>query len=218
MEPYYQDSHCTIYHGDCRAICENIPDSSIDMIFTDPPYLKKYLYLYEWLAKEGARMLKTDKFLMAYAGAYWKDEIMSMLRCRLNYFYDFILHHKGNTTILWPRKIISGYKSVLCYQKGERGKPTTTVLGLFTGLGGDKRFHKWGQSEILVDYYLRCFTKPGDTVLDPFCGAGTVGAVCKYLNRKSISIEIDPNEAENAKLRITNQHPAQRIKQEVLAL
>lgn len=28
----------TLYHGDCLEIMKNIPDNSIDLIITDPPY------------------------------------------------------------------------------------------------------------------------------------------------------------------------------------
>jgi len=38
MEPYYQNSACKIYHGDCLEVMQRIPDGSIDAIITDPPY------------------------------------------------------------------------------------------------------------------------------------------------------------------------------------
>ena len=38
MKPYYQDSYITIYHGDCREILPLIPDKSIDLVLTSPPY------------------------------------------------------------------------------------------------------------------------------------------------------------------------------------
>jgi site-specific DNA-methyltransferase (adenine-specific) len=38
VRPYYQDEAVTIYHGDCREVCATLPNASVDMIFTDPPY------------------------------------------------------------------------------------------------------------------------------------------------------------------------------------
>jgi len=38
IKPYYTDSHCTIYQGDCLDIMAIFPDESIDLIITDPPY------------------------------------------------------------------------------------------------------------------------------------------------------------------------------------
>ena len=36
MNPYYQDSAITIYHGDCREIVPEI--GQVDLVLTDPPY------------------------------------------------------------------------------------------------------------------------------------------------------------------------------------
>ncbi len=144
-----------------------IPDRSVDLIFTDPPYSRKYHHLYKWLAQEGSRVLKPDGFLFVYTPPYWKDKLMRYFDKHLDYFYDFILIHKGNTSILWQKKVISGYKSILCYrQKGSGALPHTNVLGKWNGSTGDKRFHKWGQSEVEAKYYIDCFSKPGDVVFD----------------------------------------------------
>lgn len=36
MKPYYEDSHCTIYHGDCREVLPTL--EPVDLVLTDPPY------------------------------------------------------------------------------------------------------------------------------------------------------------------------------------
>ena len=38
MKPYYEHGGITIYHGDCRDVLPGLPGSSVDFIFTDPPY------------------------------------------------------------------------------------------------------------------------------------------------------------------------------------
>ena len=38
MKPYYEDSHVTIYHKDCRDMSE-VGRATIDLIATDPPFL-----------------------------------------------------------------------------------------------------------------------------------------------------------------------------------
>ena len=40
-----------IITGDARELAKDIPDNSIDLIFTDPPYAKEYIPLYGWLSK-----------------------------------------------------------------------------------------------------------------------------------------------------------------------
>ena len=42
----------------------------------------------------------------------------------------------------------------------------------------------------------------GGTVLDPFFGSGTTGVVCKELNRKCIGIELNPEYAKLAQMRV----------------
>lgn len=194
----------TLYCGDARELAlKHIADASVDLIFTDPPYPKEFHYLYEWLAVEAARALKPTGFLIAYAGPYWKDKVMNALGSQLNYFYDFILVHKGNTSILWPRRIISGYKSLLCYHlKGAKPLPVTNVLGRYDGTGGDKRFHHWGQESNAARYYIDVFSREGDLVVDYFLGAGTFAEVCKKLNRNFIGFELDKKTFNDARSRI----------------
>ena len=44
--------------------------------------------------------------------------------------------------------------------------------------------------EALPEWFIKLFTKEGDTVLDPFMGSGTTNAVAQRMNRHSIGIEI----------------------------
>jgi adenine specific DNA methylase Mod len=112
--------------------------------------------------------------------------------------------HNGNTSILWPRRIISGYKSLLCYtQKGQTPIPITNVLGKYDGTGGDKRFHNWGQEANSARYYIDVFSHEGDLVVDYFLGGGTTAEVCKRLNRNFIGIERDPTTFKIAESRLS---------------
>lgn len=202
MKPFYQDE---IVLGDSRELSKQIPDKSVDLIFTDPPYLKKYLYLYDWMSDEGARVLKDDGFLLVYAGTYWKFEVMKRLDRNFEYYFDMILVNGTNSPIMWQRKIISRHKSILAYRKkGKEPHPRTNVLSLWVGGGEDKRFHTWGQDESSARYYIDCFSKRGDLIFDPFCGGGTTPYVCKVLDRHFIAFENDPDVVERARERLLN--------------
>jgi DNA modification methylase len=50
-------------------------------------------------------------------------------------------------------------------------------------------------------------SKKGDTILDPFSGAGTTGVVAEKLNRKYIGIELNPQYTKMAEDRIYNVQP-----------
>ena len=38
IEPYYQNELSTVYNNDCRTMDNFIPNKSIDLIFSDPPF------------------------------------------------------------------------------------------------------------------------------------------------------------------------------------
>lgn len=54
---------------------------------------------------------------------------------------------------------------------------------------------------------IKAGSKIGDTILDPFAGAGTVGYVCEKLDRKFIGIELNPDYVAMAEDRIYNVQP-----------
>jgi hypothetical protein len=191
----------TITVGDARELTKNIPDEGIDLIFTDPPYPKVYLPLYGWLAEEAARILKPGGFLLTYAGSLWKDQVMLQLGQHLSFFWDYIIVYLDHSTLMHPTKTMNTCRSILAYVKGQ-GKPNDWVRGHIVSSGADKRFHEWGQNGKVVAYYLERFSRPGDTVFEPFTGGGTTCYICKQLRRNFIAFEIAPATADIARKRL----------------
>jgi modification methylase len=74
---------------------------------------------------------------------------------------------------------------------------------------GDKKAHPTQKPEALLHRVLLAATKPGDSVLDPFFGTGTTGAVAKRLGRHFLGIERDEAYAELARERIAAIEPAE---------
>jgi site-specific DNA-methyltransferase (adenine-specific) len=64
------------------------------------------------------------------------------------------------------------------------------VLHLATECNNKK--HSAAFPEGLPEWFVKLFTKEGDTVLDPFMGSGTTNAVAKRMRRNSIGIEMVP--------------------------
>lgn len=54
-----------------------------------------------------------------------------------------------------------------------------------------EKIHPTQKPVALMEYLIRTYTKPGDTVLDFCMGSGTTGVACKNLDRKFIGIEKD---------------------------
>ncbi len=192
-----------IVTGDCRELAKRIPDESVDLIFTDPPYAKEYLNLYNWLGEMASKKLAPDGFILTYCGNYWMHEGINRILPFMDYFFTYVEVNNGNSTILWPRRTIVRYKPILCFRKyGSKALPQTNVLGVWAAGGTDKRFHKWGQSETTAKYYIDCFSRPGDVILDPFVGGGTAAAVSKKLGRNYIAFEVDELAADIARGRM----------------
>ncbi|MHB8644852.1 MAG: DNA-methyltransferase [Thermomicrobiales bacterium] len=54
----------------------------------------------------------------------------------------------------------------------------------------------------LAEDIIRCFTEPGDLVLDPMCGSGTTCVAARQQQRRYIGIDVSPEYCEIARERI----------------
>lgn len=198
----------TITTGDARELAKLIPDESIDLIFTDPPYVKEHMHLYGWLAEEGARVLKPGGFLLCYVGTYWKYETLQQIGKHLDFFWDFIAVNRGNRPVMWVRHVLAGYKSILAFTKGKPDMPRGNILDVWVGSGEDKRFHTWGQDESTARYYIQWLVRdPNAVIWEPFAGGGTTPAVCRQIGCNFIAFEIDPATAGIARKRLQTVQP-----------
>lgn len=69
----------------------------------------------------------------------------------------------------------------------------------------EKTAHPCQFPEALVERFVRALTAPGDVILDPFAGAGTVGVVCNRNGRRSILIEKERAYVKIAQQRLEEQ-------------
>ena len=65
-----------------------------------------------------------------------------------------------------------------------------------------ERFHPTPKPVALMLELVQDFTKPGDVILDPFCGSGTTGIAALRLGRRFVGIEQDPKYAKIAHRRL----------------
>jgi len=85
-------------------------------------------------------------------------------------------------------KVGSGFgKNISNWLNRDKAYPTN-VLHLATECNNKK--HSAAFPESLPEWFIKLFTKRGDTVLDPFMGSGTTNIVAQRMNRNSIGIEI----------------------------
>lgn len=87
-------------------------------------------------------------------------------------------------------KVGSGFgKKIENWISRDKAYPNN-VLHMSTECGN--RGHSAAFPEALPEWFIKLFTEPGDTVLDPFAGSGTTLRVAHRLHRKAIGIEIVP--------------------------
>lgn len=85
-------------------------------------------------------------------------------------------------------KVKSGFgKNVSNWLNREMAYPTN-VIHLATECNNKK--HSAAFPNALAEWFIKLFTKEGDTVLDPFMGSGTTNVVANRMRRYSIGIDI----------------------------
>lgn len=84
------------------------------------------------------------------------------------------------------------------YKADKRGKNPGDVWSISTQPSPFAHYAVW--SEKLVERMVRCSTKPGDVVLDPFCGSGTTLMVADRLNRKGVGMDLGYREIQEQRL------------------
>lgn len=193
----------TFKQGDFTKILEDIPNESVDLILTDPPYPIKFINEWSKLADFSFRKLKKNGFLVAYCGHKNLYESMQRLSSLLKFYWIFSLYHTGNTKLIKFNNIAAGWKPILIYQKGFKkiDKRTSDVI---EGTGRNKINHDWEQSLGELDVLIKSFSNEGDIVVDPFAGSGTTLVASKKLNRVSIGAEKDKDVYNLAKKRMSD--------------
>lgn len=193
-----------IVTGDARVLAERIPDASIDLIFTDPVY--ENIDDYRWLSETAARVLKPGGACLVWMGIQWIPEESAALATALTYRWQMIEYRPNEAR---PRHSPNGrstYSSLTWWEKTRTivHKKTVDVrVKIVQPLSVERvTFHGWGKSESTTAYYMTAFSLHNHTVFDPFCGGGTVAAVCKKMERNYIAFEIDPDTAARARARV----------------
>jgi len=255
-----------ILPGDCKEVLKTLPDDSVDLIFTSPPYADQRKKTYggvhpdryvEWflpIAGELKRVLKPtgtfmlnikEKVVNGERSTYVMELILEMRRQQgWLWTEEFIWHKKNCYPGKWPNRFRDSWERLIQFNKNRHfsmyqdavmvpmGDWSKTRLKKLSetdmtrdeskvGSGFGKNISNWLQREMayptnvlhlatecsnknhsaafpegLPEWFIKLFTKEGDTVLDPFMGSGTTNAVAQRMKRNSIGIEIMPEYCE----------------------
>ena len=73
---------------------------------------------------------------------------------------------------------------------------------------GPANGHPCPRAAVHMEWLVDCWSEPGETVLDPFCGSGTIPIAADRMLRHGIGIEIEPHYVEAAIERTVGLKPA----------
>jgi hypothetical protein len=180
-----------VYHGDFLKDYHILGEGSVDCIITDPPYVKDWLENYEGFARAAEYVLKPGGFLITYVGHIHLDRILDQMCRHLDFYWIAALKHAGTTKAVHSRSVMCGFKPILIFHKPPRMAPKRYFCDVILGTGREKSAHEWQQGKEELRQIFEPFTDPGDTVLDPFMGSGTVLDMAREMGRKAIGFDID---------------------------
>ncbi len=183
----------TILNIDCRDGLRDIADESIDIIFTDPPYLADlYETAYTTIAEQAPRILRPGGWLLTYAPQYHLPHIMRILGESLDYYWMVAQLNQSNAnSVIYARFVMAMWKPILIYARPPIEHPPRAFCDLVSGKR-QKRYHAWEQSIHEALHLLCRFANPDDTILDPYMGSGTIPLAAKLLGLNYIGFEVDP--------------------------
>ena len=185
----------TVVRGDCIDVMKEMPSKSVDLILTDPPYLVRYCDRSgrsvknddndAWIDPAFAQMhrvLKDNSFCVSFYAWNKVDRFVDAWK-------EAGFHIAGH--IVFTKKYASSAR-FMSYQheqayllaKGNPvppSNPPPDVIGwTYTG----NRLHPTQKPVGIFVPLIEAFTKPGDTVLDPFCGSGSTLVAAQDLGRR----------------------------------
>ena len=193
-------SDIQLYHGDCLEVMKTLPDGCVDVVVTDPPYAKRYDYLYEILASESARLLRVGGSLVTLCGHYQLPHVLSTMSRYLKYRWIARWDHSSYARL--SMGILVSWKPVLWFVNKKLSPRRCIVDQIPAGKRSKSSGHPWEQDITYPNWAIEYLTDEDDTVLDPLMGSGTTGVACVHSNRNFIGIEIEKKYFDLAKQRI----------------
>ncbi len=216
-KPYYQDDAVVIYHADCRSVLPLIPDKSIDLVLTDPPYGINYQSNMRIATKQFDRIIGDNIDITNQYSEFYRlllnDKIVIIFCSFKNYARDYtVLQNQFDikNCIVWfkggggigdlTHSLSTDYELILVAHKGNgiiRGKRNGSVWWS-NKIPPSNMIHPTEKPPDIIGKLLTTFSDIGDLILDPFLGSGTTAYCAKKLDRKCIGIEIEEKYCEIA--------------------
>ncbi len=208
-----------IHIGDCRELASLIPDSSIDLVLTDPPFgigfqysngykddPKTYIDLLRWIIKESERVVKDGGYIFVF-------QAINRLRETWQIFPDESRLFAGCKNFVQIKKNIIqyGFDPAIFWKKCEGDfSPNGRDWHIGNTANTKNRtndFHSCPRPLDTITYMVDNFCPADGVVLDWFMGSGTTALAAKMTGREYIGFEIMKDTAEKARERVAKVNP-----------
>jgi site-specific DNA-methyltransferase (adenine-specific) len=230
-ESYYHDKSGMLLQGNCLDWMKKIPDNSVDLICTDPPYRvisggrdnselsKRHkgsivtgkndgkifeendMDCKDWMP-EVFRVLKSNSHCYIMSNLINLENFLQVSQSTGFKLHNLLIWEKQNSTP--NRWYMKNCEYILFLRKGSAfaiNNMGSKTVHSFDNIIGNKT-HPTEKPVSLMEFYITNSSKMGEIVLDPFVGSGSVAIACKNLNRRWICIEKDKKYCEISKKRI----------------
>ena len=224
-DPVFQDEIATVYHSDFRSIISTL---EFDYIITDPPYNVGYKYpdykdtmTSEKYIEMLSHLNEYKTVMIHYAEDFCGDvgEAMGKPRRCVSWCYSSNLLRQSRM-LAWFN-CSPDFNKVRQPYKDEKDKRNIRLRA--NGSTGSRIYDWWSDINLvkntsrckiagftnqipvaLLERIILITTNPGDTILDPFFGSGSLYFACKNTGRKCIGIEQSKIHLDGFKQRIEN--------------
>ena len=223
-----------LIHGDCLESLKKMPNESIDLIVTDPPYPTTARgsagnsggMLQKDINKKGKVFTHNDIDCEKYAPEFYrvlKDgshcyvmtnhlnliHMLNTFTANGFHFIKSLIWDKGNK--IMGQYYMSQFEYILFFRKGRAVRindcGTSDIISVPNKKqkGEDgKNLHDTEKPVRLMDVLIKNSSNEGGLVLDPFMGIGAAGVSAVGNKRNFVGIELDNTYFEIAKNRIEN--------------
>lgn len=225
MKLYFADSSSQLYQGDAAKL-DLIPDGSIDVVLTDPPFGINYVTGHRIRPEGSKSVVATNERFDPIANdklfphTLIHDALYEMYRVlRQNtavyIFTRWDCYHKllpyiqevfeARNVLTWAKNnwtagdLVGNYayqtEAIVYATKGKHkllGSRGTNLL-CFKRIDGAKLLHPNQKPVELLSYLITKSCPEGGVVLDPFVGVGSTNVAATNVGRKSIGVDLDPD-------------------------
>jgi site-specific DNA-methyltransferase (adenine-specific) len=194
-----------LHLGDCLEFMKSMPDKSVDLIVTDPPYGLSFEYNSFEDTKENLKTLIDKAFpeifrlgkLVAITPGIGNLHFYPPPDWMFSWFYSGGPNYSSFGFNCWQPILVYGKDPYLRDGLGARSDV------IQDNIPAKKNGHPCPKPlSFMKKLIIRTSTRNNDTIFDPFMGSGTTGVAAIQLGRNFIGCEIDPTYYAIAEKRI----------------